>query len=468
MSNLLQGGFKFRALNFLFLSLALAGISSIAPACAKNFTITAPGDGTTDDTDSIRSTLTAASLYPNSKVTFPPGTYVVSDQITANGVTLVGNSATLSMTGSGTIALQGQSAGLLNLTVTNSGSSSTAGVSDSALSGSITGCSFSGWNQSVNILAGNATVTGSSFSVIGNYYAGIYITQSAKTTIKNNTFTSDGNSYAYGVEGASGANDVVVESNTFNACYGAGVLGYTNQDYQGTYLVTKNTFTGCYFALNASYVGNATFSGNTVNAGTTGWYGFSGGDNDTSTVTNNTFNSMPSPIYSSGIVGGSTISGNTMTGGGGINVQNQYAVVIKTNNITCNGNNDGIDVQYANSVQITGNTVSSCIYGIYDYGSGIVTVQNNTIDNTSHAGIYLDLDETEDKVASNTLKNVGTSGGNSGLAAIFVLGAEPVVVTGNSWDPTSSYTLPTYYIYASASSVTLKGNKTTTLQPNGP
>jgi parallel beta-helix repeat protein len=162
--------------------LASSFFPSSSAQAAQTFnvkTFGAKGDGVDDDTSAIKAALAAANASPGSTLLFPAGNYLYSSNLTADGISVVGQRATLTSEGSDVS---------LNLTGNN------VSLQDMAFAIKV-GISFA-----VHVHdASRFIVVNNTFNP--NFLAGIKISKSSNGEVRSNT--SNGSSTAISVNGSS-------------------------------------------------------------------------------------------------------------------------------------------------------------------------------------------------------------------------------------------------------------------------
>lgn len=433
----------------------------------------AAGNGTTDDTAAIVAAFNTANLHPGSTVLFPAGTYLIatgSTYIPVTGVTMLGQGATINITGSGSyFYLSGHNAACENLIFTGNGDQYSIGLYPYYGSADflISGCTFSNFLSPIYVYSGaKGTIESNTFNVLPADY-GVNIQYNGKTTIANNTFTATTSGSGYGINssGPYATGIITATGNTFtDLSYGIYAKGI---DYQGKLVAQSNTFTDCYYGVYPYEVGVVNVSSNTMNSCTYPYYDYACAS---TVISDNTISSPYCGIYSYYTYGSAKITGNTITNPSaeGIYDYYDYALQINKNTVTGGTNAYGIYDYYSANVQITNNTLSSQGYGIYSYYSDGVLIQKNGISNEQNSGIYAYEARGYLTINGNPITDVGLTTANAVIdveSGVYAP-ASPITISKNTYSGNTGSM--SYFIYENTGTAVLSGNKTTTLLPDYP
>lgn len=384
----------------------------------------AKGDGITDDQSAINSAISRATGTGLS-VYFPPGNYLHSGLIVANGVALygAGSSTTLTATNntSGTIELTGDGPSLSNLIVQYANPIAAANTSypDTApQAGAV-------WVQSANTFfvsqvtilnssqndidvfqSNNGNISSNLITTISTMWDGMQIMDCNNVQMLNNNFQYGGQDYYSPITflfGTTGSQNFTIAYNQLQATGSAPAVAIYVTGLQSSridYNYFNNNATAYQYGIdiyagNPGYGGydgpasNLEISGNTLNDIQGSGFGIYMDDQSSNNninniqITNNKLNVGYAPI-------GAYYTGDN------INIQSN----------TCNNCYSFIYYDsyfYGNNVNISSNIISNCSYPIADYFYGSVAIISNTFINC-YAPLYNDFYGSTN-ISSNTFTN---------------------------------------------------------------
>jgi polygalacturonase len=212
------------------IKVALAGIllsstllASAAQAATQTFSVKdfgATGDGTTDDTAAIQAALAAANAVPGSKLVFPSGNYVYSGQLTANGISVVGHSATLTASNpandfAAMFTLTGSQVSITGFTFASSDIAVGRVVVDAANGFKVENNTFTLSADSVDVRdsSANGKINSNKMTLLGSATSAISLDTSSQISIDNNAITGNATSDNISV---SNCDNVAVTRNTID------------------------------------------------------------------------------------------------------------------------------------------------------------------------------------------------------------------------------------------------------------
>jgi len=375
-----------RAIVFSFtVALASAFFPSSSALAAQTFNVKtygATGDGTTDDTSALKAALAAANASPGSTLFFPAGDYLYSSNLTADGISVVGQRATLSSTGSGVS---------LELTGNN------VALQDMAFA-------IKGFGVGFAVHVHNA----SRFIVVNNtfnspFLASIKISKSSNGEVRSNT--SNGSSAAIAVDGSS---QISIKNN--NATADGGNSKFLRLDESNNTAIESNRANGVGICVEELDSTTTSCTDNVFSNYQTGYLGKNG---KSLALTRNQFAAASTASAGVFLDGeeNANVSNNSMQGAiNAIKAEKSTGLSIKRNTIKDTGT--AISAEEGSDLTVTENQISQC--------------QNGAI-----SGTYTKGTET---ISTNKIRDCGlSSSGTQAVIYVFSPVASSIPITGNSY-----------------------------------
>jgi nitrous oxidase accessory protein NosD len=413
----------------------------------KNFGAT--GNGTTDDTTAIRATITRAEQSPGSTVLFPAGTYLYSNDLTIDRITLLGQNATLlSANALSDVEILGANANVLNLTFD---------TEDKSASG-----------RAVYVLP-----TSSRFKIQNNkflvgFFEAVRVQNASNGQVLSNTFTVTQVHSAAGVELLDSARSISVENNVFNGSNNLNPnildVGVQVLDSSGIG-VTKNSFQGVFSGMYVQGSQSVNLQANTTR---NCLHACRSVDCTSVNVVSNRF--VWTQIIS-GSVGCVCQAGHNILVQGnevslastGISLFNTTATKVLQNDLL-SSRNFGVFADSAENLTIQRNEINECRVGVIVAGIAVnIEINGNIIKGADHGAIS--TGGTNVQVNRNMCSFCGARP-EPDVAVIFVNPAGTCEIAGNTY--TGGKNNLTYFIHCIQSSPPAKifGNSNDAMLPD--
>jgi parallel beta-helix repeat protein len=382
----------------------------------------ATGDGVTNDTVAIQTALTAATAAPPSVVLFPPGTYVVSTQLSVgSGTTLQGYGATLFKAAGSTghvirVATGAVDAKVMGLTINGNKAANTSGH----------GIAF------VGTLLSSQRLLVADCTIINTYQSGIQINSCKEAKVVSN-FIYD--SARTGIEILNSCEDVSITGNHVKRS------GSANVAIAGLHILVSNNVledagenpaapadnvtgygeTNKYFVINNNVCKNG------------GNHGIHLGGNDHVISNNHVYNPTNDGVFLGNeggvldLITGFTISGNrTVDCRRGVNLVNCDKGTVSGNSIS-SSSEFGVYLDSCSDMAVTGNVIfGSTLKGIRLTDSVDSVFSDNVIKGNLQSGIE------SSGTCSNNVFSGNNIRGNTLTGIVLGAGESNNYVNGNS------------------------------------